>query len=126
MDQLSLPPVLWVPLASGLSLVVLLLVVGKVPLGYNVRNLVVRWRITLLTGMAFTLVVALMTVLLAFVNGMYKLTEASGQPGNVIVLSDGATDELFSNMTYSDTGNIDNNPLVLREGGKALCSREVY
>jgi putative ABC transport system permease protein len=126
LDKLSVPPELWVPLAAGLFLVAVLLLVGKIPLGYNVRNLVVRWRITLLTGVAFTLVVALMTVLLAFVNGMYKLTEGSGQPGNVIVLSDGATDELFSNMSYSDTSNIDNHALVLRDGNKALCSREVY
>ena len=60
----------------------------------------VRWQITLLTALAFTLVVCLLTVMLAFVNGMYRLTENSGQPGNVIVLSDGATDELFSNLGY--------------------------
>ena len=40
--------------------------------------------------------------MLAFVNGMYRLTEASGNPGNVMILSDGATDELFSNLGYGD------------------------
>ena len=39
-------------------------VIRKVPYSYSVRNLVVRWRITLLTGLAFTLVVGLMTVML--------------------------------------------------------------
>src|SRR5690242_6498100 len=68
----------------------------RVPLGYNFRNLVVRWRTTLLTALAFTLVVALMTVMLAFVNGMYALTRGSAVPGNVMVLADGATDETFS------------------------------
>ena len=47
-----------------------------------------------MTALAFTLVIALLTVMMAFVNGMYRLTEATGQPGNVIVLSDGATDEV--------------------------------
>lgn len=76
----------------------LLISVGRVPLRYNVRNLLVRWWSTALTAVAFTLVVALLTVLLAFVNGMYKLTADSGQPGNVMVLADGSTDEVFSNL----------------------------
>ena len=41
------------------------------------HNLVVRWRTTLLTALAFTLVVGLMTVMLAFVAGMNQLTEQS-------------------------------------------------
>src|SRR5215467_10546964 len=71
------------------------LLAPRVPLSYNFRNLVVRWRTTLLTALAFTLVVGLMTVMLAFVNGMYALTKGSAVAGNVIVLADGATDEVF-------------------------------
>ena len=37
-------------------------------------------RRTVMTALAFTLVVGLMTVMLAFVNGMYRLTENSGVP----------------------------------------------
>src|SRR4051794_12183426 len=113
--------------AFGL-LMLLLLFIGKVPIGYNLKNLLVRWWITLLTASAFTLVVFLLTVMLAFVNGMYKLTEGSGQPGNVMILSDGATDELFSNMVYSDTSNIERQPGVLVDQVRnlPLCSREVY
>jgi ABC-type antimicrobial peptide transport system permease subunit len=69
-----------------------------VPVRYNLRNLQVRWRSTLATALAFTLVVALLTVMLAFVQGMNRLTEGSGQPDNVIVLSQGAVDEAFSNL----------------------------
>src|SRR3954464_12866853 len=94
-------------LVFNLVLLALLLMVGKVPLSYNLRNLVVRWWTTLLTALAFTLVVALLTVMLAFVNGMNKLTESIGQPGNVLILSDGATDELFSNLGYNSTENIE-------------------
>src|SRR5438132_10672022 len=79
---------------------------GKVPLRYNVRNLAVRWKTTLMTGLAFTLVVGLLTVMLAFVNGMRRLTENSGHPENVVVLSEGATDEAFSNLGYSDTSDL--------------------
>ena len=48
----------------------LLLLIGKVPLTYNIRNLIVRWRIAGLTALAFTVVVGLLVALLAFVNGM--------------------------------------------------------
>ena len=83
----------------GLDLI-LMLAIGRVPLAYNLRNLVVRWRITGLTALAFTVVVALLVALLAFVNGMYELNNGTGVPGNVIVLSEGSTDELFSNLGY--------------------------
>src|SRR6516162_1831406 len=71
---------------------------GKVRLRYNLRNLIVRWPTTLLAGAAFTLITGLMIGLFAFVNGLSTITENSGQPGNVMVLSDGATDEAFSNL----------------------------
>src|SRR5262249_556578 len=48
-------------------------------------------------------------------------------PGNVIVLSDGALDELFSNLGYRDTSDVERQPGVLRdEDDVALCSKEVY
>ena len=62
----------------------ILLFIGRVPLAYNVRNLIVRWRISVLTAIVFTAVVGLLTGLLAFVNGMYALAADSGQPGNVL------------------------------------------
>ncbi|VTR90812.1 multidrug abc transporter permease : Uncharacterized protein OS=Pirellula staleyi (strain ATCC 27377 / DSM 6068 / ICPB 4128) GN=Psta_2964 PE=4 SV=1: FtsX [Gemmata massiliana] len=84
----------------------LLLLIGKVPLAYNFRYLWVRKRDTALTAVAFTVVVALVVVLLAFVNGMYKLNETTGVPGNVLVMSEGSTDELFSNLARG--GEVDN------------------
>ncbi len=85
----------------------LLLLIGKVPLSYNLRYLWVRKRDTALTALAFTVVVALVVVLLAFVNGMYKLNEGTGVPGNVLVLAEGSTDELFSNLARADAENVE-------------------
>ncbi|WP_439631732.1 ABC transporter permease [Gemmata sp.] len=85
----------------------LLLLIGKVPLSYNLRYLWVRRRDTLLTAVVFTVVVALVVVLLAFVNGMYQLNESTGVPGNVLVLSEGSTDEIFSNLGRSDANDIE-------------------
>jgi ABC-type lipoprotein release transport system permease subunit len=119
-----------------LLILALLVVVGlqaagvlkRVPFSYNHRNLVVRWKVTLLTGLAFTLVVGLMTVMLAFVNGMYRLTGSSGRPENVLVMADGATDELFSNMSFGDVTEIEHSrPTIAKDDkGKALVSWEVY
>ncbi len=83
-----------------------------VPLSYNFRNLRVRWLTTSLTATAFFLVVGLMTVLLAFVNGMYELAKGTAIPGNVIVLADGATDEVFSDLGYGDIGTLSNRDYV--------------
>src|SRR5437868_5216278 len=68
----------------------------NVPLTYNLRNMFVRWKNTAVTGVAFTVVIALLIVMLAFISGMNRLTEGSGRPGNVMVLQDGSTDESFS------------------------------
>jgi ABC-type lipoprotein release transport system permease subunit len=117
-------------LGLALSIVLLLQLAGllrRVPFGYNLRNLVVRWPTTLLTGLAFTLVVGLFTVMLAFVNGMNRLTENSGQAANVMVLSDGATDEAFSSLGFGDITTIDQWPTVQKdENGEPLTSWEIY
>ena len=41
-----------------------------IPFAYSHRNLRVRWKTTLMTASGFTLVVAALVVMLAFVNGM--------------------------------------------------------
>jgi putative ABC transport system permease protein len=126
-QSLPISPRLLGPLIFFGLLLLGLAVLGKVPLQYNIRNLLVRWKTTLLTALAFTLVVALMTVMLAFVNGMYKLTEGSGQPGNVMVMSDGSTDESFSNLGYRDVTEVEYHPAVLRDAdNRPLASWEVY
>jgi ABC-type lipoprotein release transport system permease subunit len=113
-------------LAIAAGILLLLWSIGKIPLRYNLRNLTVRWKTTLMTSLAFTAVVALLTVMMAFVGGMRKLTDQTGQPGNVLVLADGATDEILSNLTIGDLGEIENLPVVVRENGRPMASRETY
>ena len=81
-----------------------------------------------MTALAFTLVVGLMVVMLAFTTGMQRMTEGSGQPGNVVILAEGAIDEVFSNLNVSDLGEIENLPDVRRDGESGLpwASRETY
>ncbi len=113
-------------LGFGLFMV-LLAWVGRVPLLYNLRNIIVRWPINLLVAVAFTVVVGLLVLMLAFVNGMYRLTAGSSHPGNVVVLQDGALDELMSNIAYRDVSTVETHKLVQSDGrGEKLASWELY
>ncbi len=69
----------WIYGGLGFFAVLLLVLVllGRVPVEYNARNLIVRWRISAMTGAIFILVTALLVVMLSFVNGMYELTKGS-------------------------------------------------
>ena len=125
---LSPVPLQWLaPILLAVALIVVSIFFGRIPFRYNVRNLVVRWRTTLMTALAFTMVIGLLTVMLAFVKGMYRLTESSGQPANLILLSAGVTDEAFSNLAFSDSGDIENQPGIVRnEAGAASPSSEAF
>src|SRR5271166_4798236 len=125
----ELPP--WLSLVAPLAVAALvmsaLLFAGKVPLSYNLRNLRVCWKTTALTALAFTVVIALLMFMHAFATGITRLSEKSGQPANVICLSDGASDELYSNLPLGETTDLARQEGVLRDAaGRPLCSREVY
>lgn len=119
-------PVLLAVFGIVALLLILLTVIGKVPLSYNLLNLRVRPATTLKTAGAFTLVIGLQTWMLAFVNGMYAMTDATGEPGNVLILSEGSTDEAFSNLGFADATDLETQEGVLKLDGKALVSRETF
>jgi hypothetical protein len=125
----DLPP--WLsfaaPLIVAAVVVAALLLVNKVPFSYNVRNLRVRWKTTTLTALAFTVVIALLMFMHAYATGITRLSERSGQPANVICLSDGASDESYSNFPVSSVGELALQTGVVRDDdGRPLCSRENY
>jgi ABC-type lipoprotein release transport system permease subunit len=109
---------------------VLLAIWGRVPLRYNLRNLSVRWLTTLLTATGFVLVIGLLTVMLAFVNGMYVLTKSTGVPGNVLVISEGFQDESISNLPNDTVTDVMLQPGIKRdettEPAVAWASPETY
>lgn len=117
-------------LAAVAGLVPRLGYIGKLLARYNARNIVVRWPITLMLLAAFTLQVGIVVVMLSFVRGLETLTAGSSVPGNVIVLSEGSTDELFSNLGYRDSSDVERHPLVLRDpddpDARPMASWEVY
>jgi hypothetical protein len=115
------------PLAVAAVVIGALLVAGKIPLRYNLRNLRVCWKTTALTALAFTVVIALLIFMHAFASGITRLSQRSGQPANVICLSDGASDEMYSSLPLSETSDLARQEGVVRSSdGRPLCSREVF
>lgn len=108
------------------ALMLAIVYLARIPIGYNVRNLIVRYRTTLLTAVAFTMVIGVLTFLMGFINGLRILTQSSGNPENVIVLSQGATDEAVSNMPFENMADIAQQEGVARFNDEPLCSREAY
>ncbi|MBI3410314.1 MAG: ABC transporter permease [Planctomycetes bacterium] len=116
-------------LPTVMALAVAVLPVCKVPFRYNLRNLQARWITSLVTALAFTLVIGLLTIMLAFARGMDKLTETTGHAGNVLVLADGATDEAFSNLSDASIELLPSELQALVERDEAdrpMFSKEVY
>src|SRR5688572_26572690 len=80
-----------------------------------------------MTACAFTLVVAAIVIMLAFVAGVQAVCTSSGQPENVLVLSRGSRDEVTSQLDSSQAIRIENTRGVLRTAqGMLLASRELY
>ena len=117
-------------LLVSLGAVVYRLIPGaNVPFSYNLRNLLVRWKNTAVTATAFVVVIGLLTGMMAFVNGMYDLTEHSGRPGNVIMLQSGTTDEALSKLPPgADIGRLPQavRDGILRESNVPLVAKEVF
>ncbi len=98
-----------------------------VPVSYNYRSLIVRWKTTLMTALGFTLVVFGLVVMLAFINGITAVCRQSGEPENVIVLSKGAADEVLSSLTRDTISSLEH----IRDekglpGSRILASREMF
>jgi putative ABC transport system permease protein len=103
--------------------------IRKVPLRYNLRNLQSRWKTTLVTALAFTLVTGLLTVMLSFLKGMQTITQNTGHPGNVLVLADGATDEIGSNLADFSPARLDQElqqGIVKTNSKEFMFVQEVY
>jgi hypothetical protein len=117
---------LYIPLVVTVVFLAGLIVTRKIPFQYSLRNLIIRWKTTVMTALAFTVVILLLTVMVAFVTGMNRVVGRSAHPGNVIVLSEGATDEVFSGLAITDATEIEHQEGVSWKDGRPLSSREVY
>jgi putative ABC transport system permease protein len=93
------------------------------PLRYNVRNVRVRWQLTLLAVSGIALVVAVFTVLMAMSAGFERALRTTGRPDNAIVVQRGSGSELTSAVPMADRNMIVVDDRVARDAsGKPMAS----
>lgn len=96
------------------------------PLSYNARNVIVRWRSSAATVLIIALVVAVCLVLQAMAQGIVSSTGATGDPANVIVVRKGSTAESSSIVTRAQAQRVRFLPQVRRDArGEPCASAEV-
>ncbi len=97
-----------------------------VPIKYNLRNLRVRWRLTLATALGIALVVAVFVMVRALAMGMKSTYVSTGDPRNLLVLRKGSTAESSSQIMRADVPRIRYAPGVARdENGTPIASAEI-
>ena len=77
-----------------------------VPLSYSVRNIRVRWRLTLLAVVGITLVVAVFAVLMAMSEGFSTALRSSGRVDNAIIVTRGSASEMLSQVSTEERNTI--------------------
>jgi putative ABC transport system permease protein len=93
------------------------------PLSYNVRNVRVRWQVTLLAISGIALVVAAFAVLMAMAEGFATALRSTGRRDNAIIVQRGSASELTSAVPLEQRNMILADERVARgPDGQALAS----
>lgn len=97
-----------------------------VPLRYNYRNLVVRWRSTIATSLGIALVVAVFVMVMSLARGLKATYVSTGDPRNLLVLRKGSTAESSSQITVNEVRQIKYLSGIARNPqGEPLASAEI-
>ena len=72
-----------------------------IPISYNIRNLILRKGLTIMTALGIALTVTTAVFLMALIAGLNRAFVASGDPLNVLVLRKGSTAELSGGFDAS-------------------------
>ena len=96
------------------------------PLTYNMRNVLVRWRATLFTILGIALVVSVYVTMQAMAVGLAKSSTNTGDPRNIMVVRKGSTAESSSQVTRAQFKLINYLPDIARgQKGQPLISPDV-
>ena len=71
----------------------------KIPISYNIRNLIIRRTTTIMTALGIALTVAVLLSVFAMVEGLRTSLSATGHPLHILVTRKGSSAELNSQMT---------------------------
>ena len=95
------------------------------PLSYNVRNVRIRWQVTLLAVGGIALVVAVFAVLMSMSEGFRAALRSTGRTDNAIIVQRGSGSELTSGVPLDQRNQIIVDDRVARgPDGQALASWE--
>ena len=95
------------------------------PLHYNVRNVRIRWQVTLLAVSGIALVVAVFAVLMSMSEGFKTALKSTGRPDNAMIVQRGSGSELTSGVPLEARNMIIVDDRVARgPDGQALASWE--
>jgi len=95
------------------------------PLRYNFRNVLVRWRATLTTILGIALVVAVFVVVQSLAAGLERASGNTGDPRNLMVVRRGSTAESGSQITRDQFNTIQYSPEIARDSqGRPFVSAD--
>jgi ABC-type lipoprotein release transport system permease subunit len=98
----------------------------RIPLKYNLRNLLVRKVTTLMTVLGISLVVATFVALMAMAHGLDRTLVSTGLPENVVLLRKGAVADAASSVTIEQYMAVRDLPQVRIDGqDRGLVSPEL-
>jgi len=96
------------------------------PINYNIRNVLIRWRATIATVLGIALVVAVYILVQSLAVGLERSSRNTGDPRNVLVVRNGSTAESSSQITRTQFRLIQYMPEIARDaGGLPLVSPDV-
>ena len=98
----------------------------RIPLAYNLRNLVVRRTTTLMTMSGIALTVAVLVSSLALVNGLRSTFANTGDPLQILVLRKGSTAELGSMVSRESFARVSTlSDIAVSSAGQPIASLEM-
>jgi len=96
------------------------------PLTYNLRNVLVRWRATAATILGIALVVTVYILMQAMAAGLVKSSQNTGDPRNVMIVRKGSTSESSSQVSREQLKVIQYWPEIERDAqSRPLISAEL-
>jgi putative ABC transport system permease protein len=97
-----------------------------IPVSYNLRSVVARWKTAIVSVLGIAGTVGVFVAMLAMARGFQATLIASGSASNAIIRRAGATSEMDSGLSLDQARVIADAPQVARnDDGKPLVSSEV-
>lgn len=98
----------------------------RIPIAYNIRNLMARKVSTILTALGIGLVSWVFIFTLALAGGFQAALQSTGSPQNAIVVRNGSTAELTSIIDRESAAAIESQPEIARAtDGQPLATHEL-